>query len=47
MTGQAQLLPGTLELLILHAVSPGLLQGYGIFLRIGQISSQPEAICAS
>jgi PadR family transcriptional regulator, regulatory protein PadR len=38
MTGQAQLLPGTLDLLILKAVSLGPLHGYGILLRIGQIS---------
>jgi PadR family transcriptional regulator len=40
MTGQAQLLPGTLDLLILKAVSLGPLHGYGILLRIGQISRQ-------
>ena len=38
MTNQAQILPGTLELLILRAVSLGPLHGYGILLRIGQIS---------
>ena len=38
MTDQAQLLPGTLDLLILQAVSLGPLHGYGILLRIGQIS---------
>ena len=38
MTGQAQLLPGTLDLLILRAVSLGPLHGYGVLLRIGQIS---------
>ena len=38
MTNQAQLLPGTLDLLILRAVSLGALHGYGILLRIGQIS---------
>jgi len=38
MPGQAQLLPGTLDLLILKAVSLGPLHGYGILLRIGQIS---------
>jgi transcriptional regulator len=36
---QAQLLPGTLDLLILRAVSLGPLHGYGILLRIGQISA--------
>jgi transcriptional regulator len=35
---QAQLLPGTLDLLILRAVSLGPQHGYGILLRIGQIS---------
>ena len=38
MTDQAQVLPGTLDLLILRAVSLGPLHGYGILLRIGQIS---------
>jgi transcriptional regulator len=36
---QAQLLPGTLDLLILRAVSLGPLHGYGILLRIGRISA--------
>ena len=40
MSDQAQLLPGTLDLLILKAVSLGPLHGYGILLRIGQISGQ-------
>jgi transcriptional regulator len=40
MGEQAQLLPGTLDLLILRAVSLGPLHGYGILLRIGQISGQ-------
>src|ERR1700732_5482678 len=40
MTDQAELLPGTLDLLILKAVSLGPLHGYGILLRIGQISDQ-------
>jgi len=40
MTTQAQLLPGTLDLLILKAVSLGPLHGYGVLLRIGQISGQ-------
>jgi len=40
MGGQAQLLPGTLDLLILKAVSLGPLHGYGVLLRIGQISRQ-------
>ena len=38
MAEQAQLLPGTLDLLILRAVSLGPLHGYGILLRIVQIS---------
>src|SRR5438105_11810456 len=40
MTDQAQILPGTLDLLTLKAVSLGPLHGYGILLRIGQISGQ-------
>ena len=40
MSAQAQLLPGTLDLLILKAVSLGPLHGYGILLRIGQISAR-------
>ena len=40
MGDQAQLLPGTLDLLILKAVSLGPLHGYGVLLRIGQISGQ-------
>jgi PadR family transcriptional regulator PadR len=39
VTDQAQLLPGTLDLLILRAVSLGPLHGYGILLRIEQISA--------
>src|SRR5450631_1411306 len=35
----AQILPGTLDLLILRAVSLGPLHGYGVLLRIGQISA--------
>jgi transcriptional regulator len=38
VSGQAQILPGTLDLLILKAVSLGPLHGYGILLRIEQIS---------
>ena len=38
MAEQAQLLPGTLDLLILKAVSLGPLYGYGVLLRIEQIS---------
>ena len=40
MAEQAELLPGTLDLLILKAVSLGPLHGYGILLRIGQISGR-------
>jgi transcriptional regulator len=36
---EANLLPGTLDLLILKAVSLGPLHGYGVLLRIGQISA--------
>lgn len=36
----AELLPGTLDLLILKAVSLGPLHGYGVLLRIEQISGQ-------
>lgn len=39
MAEQADLLPGTLDLLILKAVSLGPLHGYGVLLRIGQISN--------
>ena len=37
MDYEAELLPGTLDLLILKAVSIGPLHGYGVLLRIGQI----------
>ena len=40
MNEHAELLPGTLDLLILKAVSLGPLHGYGVLLRIGQISGQ-------
>ena len=40
MTDQAQILPGTLDLLILKAVSLGPLHGYGVLLRIQQISGE-------
>ena len=40
MAPQAQLLPGTLDLLILKAVSLGPLHGYGVLLRIEQISAK-------
>ena len=38
MSEPAALLPGTLDLLILKAVSLGKLHGYGVLLRIEQIS---------
>jgi PadR family transcriptional regulator PadR len=40
MSPNAQLLPGTLDLLILKAVSLGPLHGYGVLLRIEQISQK-------
>ena len=39
MANQAGLLPGTLDLLMLKAVSLGQLHGYGVLLRIEQISN--------
>ena len=38
MAEPAELLPGTLDLLILKAVSLGEMHGYGVLLRIEQIS---------
>jgi transcriptional regulator len=38
MGGQADLLPGTLDVLILKSVSLGPLHGYGVLLRIEQIT---------
>jgi PadR family transcriptional regulator, regulatory protein PadR len=38
MGNRAQILPGTLDLLILKAVALGPLHGYGVLLRIKQIS---------
>ena len=38
MAKSADLLPGTLDMLILKAVSLRPLHGYGVLLRIGQIS---------
>lgn len=38
MPDQAQLIPGTLDLLMLRALSLGPLHGYGVLLRIEQIS---------
>ena len=44
MSGSADLLPGTLDLLILKAVSLGPLHGYGVLLRIEQISGDALTI---
>ena len=44
MANQAELLPGTLDMLILKAVSLGPQHGYGILLRIGQISGDSLSI---
>ena len=41
---QAELLQGTLDLLVLKAVSLGKLHGYGILLRIEQISGHTLSI---
>ncbi|MCB1036803.1 MAG: PadR family transcriptional regulator [Acidobacteria bacterium] len=38
MTDQASLLPGTLDLLILKAISLGAVHGYGVLLRLEQVS---------
>jgi PadR family transcriptional regulator PadR len=38
VSNSAELLPGTLDLLILKAVSLGKLHGYGVLLRIEQIT---------
>lgn len=40
MGGNAELLPGTLDMLILKAVSLKPLHGYGVLLRIRQISGE-------
>jgi PadR family transcriptional regulator PadR len=40
MSEEAELLPGTLDLLILKAVSLGPLHGYAVLSRIEQISGQ-------
>jgi PadR family transcriptional regulator, regulatory protein PadR len=40
MSQPAELLQGTLDMLILKAISLGPLHGYGILLRINQISKQ-------
>jgi transcriptional regulator len=44
MADQAGLLPGTLDLLIMKAVSLGDVHGYGVLLRIEQISGGALAI---
>jgi PadR family transcriptional regulator PadR len=44
MDASTGLLPGTLDLLILKAVSLGRLHGYGVLLRIQQISGDALAI---
>ncbi len=36
----AELLPGTLDMLILKAISLGPLHGYGVLLRIAQVSRE-------
>lgn len=38
MAGQAELVPGTLDMLILKAVSLGPVHGYGVLLRIERFS---------
>src|SRR5471030_3028194 len=44
MPKQADLMQGTLEMLILKAVSLGRLHGYGVLLRIQQISGEQLVI---
>jgi PadR family transcriptional regulator, regulatory protein PadR len=44
MSATADLLPGTLDLLILKAVSLKPLHGYGVLLRIQQISRQALSV---
>ncbi|HXX21858.1 MAG TPA: PadR family transcriptional regulator [Terriglobia bacterium] len=44
MADDVQILQGTLDLLVLKAVSLGPLHGYGVLLRIGQISRGALAI---
>jgi transcriptional regulator len=44
MTDPVGLLPGTLDMLILKAVSLGPLHGYGVLLRIQQISGDALTI---
>ena len=40
MQAESAILPGTLDMLILKAVSLGKLHGYGVLLRIEQISGE-------
>jgi PadR family transcriptional regulator, regulatory protein PadR len=44
MSKEIDLLPGTLDLLILKAVSLGPEHGYGVLLRIGQVSGDAFTI---
>ena len=44
MAAEAELLPGTLDLLILKAVSLGGQHGYGVLLRIEQITGGALAV---
>ena len=44
MSRQVDVLQGTLDMLILKAVSLGPLHGYGVLLRIQQISKDPLEI---
>jgi len=44
MGSNAELLPGTLDLLILKSLSLGALHGYGVLLRIQQISGDALTI---
>ena len=44
MERRAQILPGTLDLLVLKAVSLGPLHGYGVLLQIEQISKRALVI---
>jgi PadR family transcriptional regulator PadR len=44
MSGQLNLIQGTLDMLILKAVSLGPLHGYGVLLRIQQISGDQLSI---
>ena len=44
MQDQADLLPGTFDLVILKAVSLGAVHGYGVLLRIEQISGGGEMV---